>query len=223
MATDEELLRNHLIARIIENIPREMLEEFQRRAQATYTGKFADVRTDPTTLEEHRLPKLIQDRMFRMEWELAETAKAYGLPYSSKMLSENKWTYTYVICGGIGITQAYVPTVGARPIPAKYRDKLAEKAGVPRLPIDDPAEIYQAKEFYALLAHNPVGRHFSEEHQKLGALQLCVPCEDMNKWALEIGVQELLSLYPAKTGKGKKSAERDPLWISKPKRETGTE
>ena len=143
-------------------------------------GKFADVKADPATLSEHRLPKLIQDRVFRMEWELAEAAKAHGLPYTAKPLPENKWAYTYVICGSFGLTQAYVQTAGSVPIPAKYREDLAKAAGIPRLPIDDPAEIYQSKEFYALLAHNPVGKLFAEEDQRLGTLQLCVPCKDMN-------------------------------------------
>jgi len=210
MATDEEYLRKHLIGQVVDNVPRGCLEEFERRAQKAYVERFAEVRHDPATLDEHRLHKLIQDRMFRMDWELAETAKAQGLRYTAKPLPENTWAYTYVIAGSFGLTQAYVQTIGALPIPAKYRDDLAKASGIPRLPLDDPREIYQPKKFYALLAHNPVGRHFAEEDQKLGTLQLCIPCRDMNSWAFAMSVPELLSYYPNRITTQEK--ERGPAW-----------
>lgn len=91
MATDQEALRQHVLERIIENVPRDYLAEFARRAQVAYVDKFSEVRHDPATLDEHRLHKLLQDRMFRMDWELAETAKAHALHYTTKLLPENTW------------------------------------------------------------------------------------------------------------------------------------
>ena len=48
----------------------------------------------PMTLKEQRLAKLIQDRFFRMEWELAGAAETHNLPATSKPLPENSWQYT---------------------------------------------------------------------------------------------------------------------------------
>ena len=220
MATDQELLRDHLLGRIIANVPRGYLQEVERRTQAAYRSKFADVKDDPTTLGEHRPWKLVHDRMFRMDWELAEAAKAHGLRYTTKPLPENKWAYTYVVAGTFGLTQAYVQTVGALPIPAKYREDLAKAAGIPRLPLDDPKEIYEPKEFYGLLAHNPVGRLFTADDQKLGTLQFCIPSKDMNAWAFEMSVPELLSNYPSEIEKPE--TERGPTWKRDPRRGTGT-
>ena len=211
---------DYLIAKIVDNISRGFLEEFQKRAPGAYLDRFQLVRHEPTTLQEQRLPKLIADRVFRMDWELAQAAETFGLPATSKPLPENSWYYTYVIAGDIGLTQSYVPAIGALPKPAKFRNDLAMAAGVPRLPIDDPAEIYQVKHFYALLAHNPVGKRFTEEDQKLGSLQLCIPCKDMNSWAFAMSVAELLSYYPAAAKKPEPT--RAPTWKREPDRERGS-
>ena len=217
MATDEERVREHITTQLVANVPRNFLEDFDRRAKAAYLDRYLDVKQDRSTIDEQRASKLIQDRMFRMEWELAEAAKAYGLPTTSKLLPENTWAYTYVSAGTFGITQCYVQTVGALPIPAMYRKRLAKAADCPRLPLDDCEDIYQLKEFYALLAHNPIGRRFQEDEQKLGTLQLCIPCRDMNGWTFAMNLPELLSYYPAIE---KPKTERGPTWRSVPKRKT---
>jgi hypothetical protein len=220
MATDDELQRAHLLARVVKGIPRAFLEDFFKRTAAAYSDRFQLVKHEPTTLEEHRLSKLLADRVFRMDWELKKSADAHGLIATSRPVAENNWSFTYVIAGDIGLTQSYVPTIDELPKAAKFRDELAMAGNIPRLPLDDPAEIYQPKKFYALLAHNPIGRHFTEEDQKLGSLQLCIPYKDMNGWALTMSVPELLSYYPVTT----KEAEptRAPTWKRKPGRETGS-
>ena len=80
--------------------------------------------------------------------------------------------------------------------------------------------MYQQKKFYALFAHNPVGRHFTEADQKLGSLQLCIPYKDMNGWALAMSVPEILSHYPVTI----KEAEptRAPTWKRRPDRGTAS-
>jgi hypothetical protein len=220
MSTDDELCREFMIARVVEFVPRGFLEEMQRRTERAYLERFQLVKHEPTTLEDHRLFKLLADRVFQMDWELAKAAKAHELFATSKQLPENTWIYTYAIAGAFGLTQSYVPTIGALPQAAKFRDELAKAAGFPRLPIDDPKEIYELKRFYALLAHNPIGKRFTEDDQKLGSLQFCVPCKDMNSWAFAMSVAELLSYYPAEARE--LETTRAPTWKPKPDRETGS-
>lgn len=151
---------------------------------------------------------------------MAMAAKAAGLPYTAKELAENDWHYTYVVAGKFGFTQSYVTAMGALPQPAKFRSDLASAASVPRLALDAPPEVFLPRRLYGLFAHNPIGRSFTEDHQKLGSLQLCIPFKKMDGWALEIGVLELLSRYPAATKAG--VAERGPNWKKVPaKKEEG--
>lgn len=210
MATDEQALRDHLIAQTTINIPKGFLEEFHKRLGRAYDEQFARVKSDLTTLAEQKASKLIATRCFRVDWELHETAKKHGLAATAKPLPENTWHYTYISTGRCGLTQSYVQTLGSLPQPAKFRENLASAANMPRLPFDDPQEIYAVKDFYALLAHNPVGQRFSEDSQKLGSLQLCVPSPDMKRWVLEISVPELLSHYSGDTKKTERTTE--PVW-----------
>jgi hypothetical protein len=153
-----------------------------------------------------------------MDWELYESANRHGLIATANLLPENQWYHAYVVSGSFGITQSYVQAVGELPHPAKFRERLAEAAACPRLPFDEVKEIFEVKEFYALFAHNPVGRMFSEEHQRLGALSLCIPSKDMRSWVAELSVPELLAYYPAKVAV--KKVGRGPTW--KRDQDTGT-
>ncbi|MGF1610810.1 MAG: hypothetical protein ACFCUQ_15520 [Kiloniellales bacterium] len=219
MATDYEQLQGHIIQCAVRSIPRGFLEDFQRRTEHVYKELFQEVLTDPAILPEQRPAKLIDNRFYRMEWELAQAAKAHGLNVTSHPIPENGWSYTYVTAGDFGLTQSYTKDHGALPQPAKFLEALAMRAGVPRLPIDEPEEIFQLKKFYALFAHTPMGKRFDEDHQKLGSLQLCVPCREMNAWGFELGTAELLSHYPAAIESGKIAPTRraTPQW------RTGTE
>ncbi len=220
MATDQELVRQHILDQAVSNVPRGFIEEFYERAKRAYSEEFAEVHHKPTTLKHQRIFKLNQDRCFRLDWELHECAARHGLVATANLLPENQWYHAYVVSGTFGITQAYVQALGDLPHAARYRERLAEAAKCPRLPFDDPAEIFAVKEFYALFAHNPVGRTFTEEHQRLGSLMFCVPSKDMRSWVAEISVPELLSLYPAQ--KAVKKAGRAPTWKRPADRETGT-
>lgn len=219
MPTDEQRLRDHVIAQAGENIPLAFLEELLERIRRAYNEEFAEVQHKLTTLPEQRIFKLNQDRCFRIDWELHQAAKAHGLAATAKPLPFNKWHHTYVSSGTFGLTQSYVQQMGELPQPARFRDNLAEAAKCPRLPIDDPEEIYKTKSFYALFAHNPIGRSFSEEDQRLGSLMFCVPDRSMRSWAVEISVPELIASYPSE--KKKISPTIAPTWKQLPKRDTG--
>jgi hypothetical protein len=217
MATDEELLRQYVIAQALINIPRAFLADVHDRILRAYPDKFAEVAFDKTCIPEQRIFKLVQDRCFRIDWELMEAAKAHGLITTSRLLPLNKWQHTFVSAGAFGLTQSYVQRMGDLPQPAKFRDELAEAARCPQLPLDDPAEIYQPRQFYALFGHNPVGREFTAEKQQLGALMFCVPHRDMKSWAVEISVPELIAEYPAETKEHTKL--RGPTWKPSAKRD----
>jgi hypothetical protein len=219
MATDEEEVRKFIIDQIVKHVPRDFVEEYHDRAKRAYSEAFAEVNHSPTTLTHQRIFKLNQDRCFRLDWELYECAQAHGLVATANLLPENQWHHAYVVSGGFGITQSYVQALGDLPHPAKFRERLAEAARCPRLPFDDPKEIFVLKDFYALFAHNPVGKTFTEEHQRLGALTFCIPSRDMRGWVAELSVPELISFYPAK--KGTRKVGRGPTW--KRHTETGTE
>jgi hypothetical protein len=219
MATDYELVRQHILDQAVANVPRGFVEEFYDRTKRAYSEEFAEVAHKPATLDHQRIFKLNQDRCFRLDWELYECAREHGLKASQNLLPENQWYHAYVVSGGFGLTQSYVQNLGDLPHSAKFRDRLAEAARCPRLPFDDPQEIFAVRDFYALFAHNPVGRLFTEEHQRLGSLMFCVPSRDMRSWVAEISVPELLSLYPAT--KVTKKVGPAPTW--KRHSETGTE
>jgi hypothetical protein len=217
MATDEEVVRARILEQTVAHVPRAFVEEYHERAKRAYSEEFTEVFHCPRTLDHQRIFKLNQNRCFRLDWELYECAQRHGLIATANLLPENQWYHAYVVSGAFGITQSYVQALGDLPHPAKFRDRLAEAARCPRLPLDDPEEIFAVKEFYALFAHNPVGRAFTEDHQRLGSLMFCVPSKDMRAWVAEISAPELISLYPAK--KVVKKIGRGPTW----KRRTGTE
>lgn len=192
-------LKAHIKQQAIASFPSGFLESYLKRAQAAYLDTFEQVRHDKSILPEQQIHKLRQDRCFRMDYELAACAESFKLPVTSKTLAENDWQYTYAIAGQFGVTQSYVQRMGEMPNPAKFRETLADNARIPRLPLDDDPEIFLPRQFYGLLAHNPIGRKFTESEQKLGSIQLCVPCVGMKAWALEVPLLELISLYPAET------------------------
>ncbi len=215
MVTDEQQLHEHIIEQTIAHIPRGFLYEAMERIRRAYDEEYFEVQHSKTTLEEQRIFKLTQSRCFRVDWDFVQAATAHGLAATAKALPQNKWHHAYVTSGVFGMTQSYVQRIGDLPHPARFREALAASARCPRLPIDDDADIYDLKKFYALLAHNPVGRKFRQRDQRLGSLMFCVPSYDMRAWAVSISVPELLSLYPEEKKVAKPT--REPAW------KTGTE
>jgi hypothetical protein len=99
----------------------------------------------------------------------------------------------------IGVTQSYVPVSGEMPKPAAFRKQLAEMAEferILRLPLsDEPIELVTPKAVMGVLLHSPVGRRFSEDDQKLGAIGLFVPYKDYSGWAVELALPEIFAAY----------------------------
>jgi hypothetical protein len=137
-----------------------------------------------------------------------------GLAHSAKLLIENDHHYVYVTSGALAMTQTYVPAIGEMPKAAEFRKKLAgmnEIARRPRLALgDDPDGIFSFREFYGLLAHNPVGKHFTESDQRLAMIQFCIPSKNCTKWEAQFAIEEIVSSY--ETAKPADKAERSLPW-----------
>lgn len=175
---------------------------------------FQQVRNDPNLVNEQRIHKLIQERYFRSEKTLLDLAEKHGVSASSTLLQSNGCSYVYLATGTIGLTQSYVPFIGALPNPARYWENLAEKTGIPRLNLLEEDRLAGVREIYGLLAHNPVGRDFSESSQKLGMIQFCVPSADAKEWVVELSMEEIIASY---TTEAKSNVRRLPT-LRAPKR-----
>jgi hypothetical protein len=85
------------------------------------------------------------------------------------------------------------------PKPARYRERhaaLNEIVTAPRLDLgDEPPEVLLGKDFYGLLAHNPAGKRFAADEQRLGMIQFCVPDREMQVWAAQLAIDEIISAY----------------------------
>jgi hypothetical protein len=206
-------LREVIKATIARDCPQEFWREARERAKVAYRDEFHEVANNPNVVKEQRLDRLHQQRHFRMERELMALAEKFGLDHSTTWLECNGRCYVYVASGAIGLTQAYVPYMGAMPNPRRYRERLASRNEIPRLDLgDEPEGVILAKEFYGVLAHNPMdGKVFGEEGQRLAMLQLCVPTGDGKAWGAELAIEEILSAYP-ETRPLEAKPERKPVW-----------
>ena len=213
---DIDALKRQIRLAAVNSIPKAFLEEIIKRTRLAYDDCFTSVSTDSLTLSEQKPAKLKDDRFYRMERELNQTARKHGLSVTAKALPENTHHFVYAVSGVFGLTQSYVQTIGEMPNPAKFRENLASAAAIPMLPLEEPAEIFAPRQFYGLIAHNPRGKSFDRDMQKLGSIQLCVPFTEMKGWADQISLNELLALYPADAVK-EKVAGRGPMWKSVPK------
>lgn len=192
-------LRNIILSTIVRDFPLKFWEDARMRGRQTYLDVFSQVRHDRNLVEEQRLDKLYQDRYFHMERLLAVLANEHGLAQTSTLLAENNRHYVYATKGSIGLTQAYVPTIGGMPKPARYRERLAALNDIPKSPRfdfgDEPPEVLLGKDFYGLLVHNPAGKRFTEQDQRLGMMQFCVPVNDCSEWAVELAIEEITAAY----------------------------
>jgi hypothetical protein len=118
------------------------------------------------------------------------------------------------------MTQSYVQMIGNMPQPAKFREKLANSMDLPRLDLgDEPSGAFVMRNLYGLIAHNPIGRRFRSEEQRLGMMQFCLPSADCKAWAVEFTITEILEAYPAIP---KRDAPSRSLPWKKPKDDKGT-
>jgi hypothetical protein len=213
--------RGIILATVARDTPKTLWEDVRDGAKRTYADAFEQVRNDPNVLNEQRLDKLYQDRYFRMEHLVASLANQHGLACSTTLLAENGRYYVYAGKGAIGLTQTYVPTIGSMPKQARFRERHAAINALerePRLDLGDQLPELLGKEFYGLIAYNPVGRRFTSDDQRLGMVQVCVPTKCMSAWAVELTLEEIIGVYE-KPAPSKKPDRRLPWKPRKDKKE----
>lgn len=212
--TSADRQRLSILSILVRDLPRGFWEDLRTRSRQAYLDVFHQIRNDPNILDEQRLDKLYQDRHFRMENLFKVLADGHGLACSATLLVENGRRYVYASMGAVGLTQAYVPTIGEMPKPARFRERHSALNRIVREPgLDfglEPEELVELKAFYGLVAHNPVGKRFTESDQALGMIQLCVPVEGCASWAAQFALQEIISAY--EVDKPAAKPERGPSW-----------
>jgi hypothetical protein len=194
-----ERLRAVILSTVARDLPKGFWADIREGARRTYADVFQQVRSEPALLENQRIDLLYQLRHCRMEYLLMATAEKYGVACSPNVLEKNGRYYVYASNGAVGMTQSYVQTIGAMPKPAKYLERHAAMNAIPRSPQlmlgDVPPEVFLGRDFYGLLAHNPLGKRFTEADQHLGMMQFCVPVQDYSQWAAELTIAEILGAY----------------------------
>ena len=213
--------KDSLLEAIISNVPKPFLNGLNKRIQAAYLSEYHRIKDDPSTLDDQKGARLLDDRYYRIETELHDAAQEAGLPVTARPVAQNSWTFVYVKSNGVGFTQSYVPRQGDfPPNKAKFRQQLAAESALPRFDLgDDDIRVFQPCDFYALIAHNPLGKDFSEDKQHLGGLQLCVPDSAMESWLLQMSIVEIISMYPADSKET--LAKPEPIMKSVPKKKRG--
>lgn len=219
-----EHLNAIVLSTIVRDFPRGFWDDVRTAMRQSYLDVYHQIAADPTVLKEQRLDKLYQDRHFRMEHQLAKVAEKHELPCTPTLLHSNNRHFMYVTKGSIGMTQTYVQAIGAMPKPARFRTHLAAMNDIARTPSLDlgiePREALLGKEFYGLIVHNPVGHRFTEDEQRLGMIQFCVPVKDFSEWALEMTIEEILAVYGSAVPSEK--VVRSLPWKKHVKKEDGT-
>jgi hypothetical protein len=193
-------LRASATAMIVRDIPYQFWSDLRALSIIAYAEVFAEVDADRKIIEAQKIDDLLQRRHFKMEKLVVDLAMRHGLSHSVSVITQNNRCHAYVYGGDVGMTQSYVQAIGSLPQPAKFRERLANSMAIPRLDLgDEPDGAFIMRNLYGVIAHNPVGRRFRAEDQKLGMVQLCVPAIDCKAWAAEITVAEIIDSYPAAT------------------------
>ena len=193
-----ERLRATAITMIVRDIPLTFWSDLRALAIIGYADVFAAVDADKNILPSQKIDDLLQRRHFRMEKLIVDLAIRHGLSHSTSVIPQNSRHHAYVFSGDVAMTQSYVQAIGSLPQPAKFREQLANSMDLPRLDLgDEPEDAFVMRNIYGLIAHNPIGRRFHVEEQKLGMIQFCLPASDCRAWAVEFTVTEILEAYPA--------------------------
>jgi hypothetical protein len=208
---DAERLRATIISTFVRDTPKQFWVDLRGAARQAYPESYFKVQTDPNLVPQQRIDCLRQIRHYRMEALVSSLAERHGMKQSPTMLAENGQHYIYVTGGDVGMTQSYVRMIGELPKPSRYFERLASMNRIPRLDLgDEPKEVLIGKSFYGLIAHNPIGRQFNEDEQKLGMIQLCVPHRDAKSYALELAIEDLTAAYTDE--KPDRAAKPSPVW-----------
>lgn len=196
----DDLVRAAALAAVVRDTPKEFWSALLPLLRQTYKDTFFQAQNDPGILDQQRLDALYQSRYFRMESVLFALTTEFGFHASTNLVERNGRSFVFAAKGGVAITQAYVPAIGEMPKAAKFRSHYAAmnapgRGGVLDLG-DQPVELLQMKDFYGIIAHNPVGKRFEEDFQSLGMAQLCIPNPACTGWWAQLPVQEILANYP---------------------------
>jgi hypothetical protein len=214
-------LRTSALDVIVRDTPANFWTDLRARSQIIYADTFEEVKADTKVHPDQKIDDLLQRRHFRMEKLLVDLADEHGLSSSMNAIVQNNRCHAYVFKGGVSMTQSYVQEIGALPQPARFRERLANTVGLPRLDLgDEPPDAFQMRSLYGLVAHNPIGRRFKPEEQRLGSIQFCLPSADCKAWAVELTVAEILEAFPA--APRKVEPRRSPSWKVKDDEGTGT-
>ena len=220
-----ERMRAIILSTVVRDVPRGFWSDLREGARRTYGDVFQQVLSEPLLVENQRIDLLYQLRHCRMEHLLLSLAARHEIACSPNLLVENSRYYVYASRGSVGMTQSYVPGIGAMPKPAKYLRRHAELNAITRSPqlgmLDDAPELFLGKDFFGLIAHNPVGKRFAEADQRLGMVQFCIPVQDHSAWAAELTVQELLDAYDSAAPEAK--PDRALPWKDRTQEETKDE
>lgn len=193
-------LRASATAMIVRDFPRQFWVDLRALSVVVYADVFAEVKADKGIHPDQKIDDLLQRRHFKMEKLIADLAELHGLSCSLTVIAQNNRRHAYVYHGDVAVTQSYVQAIGAMPQPARFREKLANTMSIPRLDLgDEPPGAFIMRNLYGVIAHNPLGRRFHPDDQKLGMIQLCIPAVDCNTWAAELAVAELVESYPVAT------------------------
>ncbi|MEX1036271.1 MAG: hypothetical protein WDZ54_09960 [Sneathiella sp.] len=201
-----EHLRDTALSMLVRDIPEEFWSDLHALGKIVYADTFAEVENDPSVVADQKIDLLLQRRHFRMEKLLVDLAARHGLSSSMSLILQNGRCHAYVFKGDVSMTQSYVKCIGDLPQPAKFRERLANTMELPRLDLgDEPDGAFIMPKLYGLVAHNPLGRRFVENDQKLGMIQFCLPSVDCKAWAVELSLTEISSVYPSTPSKAKPS------------------
>jgi hypothetical protein len=193
-----ERLRQAALPIIVRDTPSGLWSDMRSGSQFVYADTFEGVHNDPNVLPDQKIDDLLQRRHFRMEKLLVDLAIKHGLSHSMSLIVQNNRRHAYAFRNDVGMTQSYVQMIGSLPQPAKFREKLAGTMDLPRLDLgDEPDGAFVMRNLYGLIAHNPIGRRFRAEEQRLGMIQFCLPSADCKAWAVELTITEILEAYPA--------------------------
>ncbi|WP_240956936.1 hypothetical protein [Pseudopontixanthobacter vadosimaris] len=189
-----ERLKATALTMIVRDVPASFWSELRSLAMIAY----ADVDADQNVLPDQKIDLLLQRRHFQMEKLIVDLAIKHGLSHTMSLIVQNNRRHAYIRNGDVAMTQSYVQAIGMLPQPAKFRERLANSMELPRLDLgDEPEGTFVMPTLYGLIAHNPIGRRFRLEEQKLGMIQFCLPASDCKAWAAEFTVTEILEAYPA--------------------------
>lgn len=215
-----ERLRATASTMIVRDIPMAFWSDLRTLAVIAYADTFAEVDADKNVLPDQKIDDLLQRRHFRMEKLIIDLAIRHSLSHSMSLIVQNNRRHAYVFKGDVGMTQSYVQAIGMMPQPAKFRERLANSMELPRLDLgDEPDGAFLMRKLYGLIAHNPIGRRFRADEQKLGMIQFCLPAADCRAWAVEFTVTEILGAYPATP---KKDVPKRSMPWKKPKDDEAT-